>query len=52
MTCLNEMRRLRLMSLTAAAPAQFARASPWSVFPGAGVRQRSGRHPERQRAAG
>lgn len=48
----NEMRRLCLTWLTAAAPAQFARASPWSVFPGAGVRQRSGRRPERQRAAG
>lgn len=40
------------MPLAAAAPAQFARASPRPVFPGAGVRQRSGHRPERQRAAG
>lgn len=53
-TCMNSRHNwnLCLMPPTAAAPAQLARASPRSVFPGAGVRQRSGHRPECHRAAG
>lgn len=49
--CLNDTRRVCLISRAAGAPAQFACASPWSVLPGAGVRQRGGHRPERQRTA-